>query len=154
MYYCLVSSHDDCGDGCHRLFCGTLTQIGRKLRSHCYENMREAIEEEDLDLEELEDEYDCDLDSYMDLVDNDDPTEGQIRDYDFDFSGARTCVIALTTTYADLVDAFNAYAADSYLCEWRMLPGDYVSPSTLRKVDSDLVMIGSRPSRYFARVEE
>lgn len=154
MYYCLVSSHDDCGDGCHRLFCGTLAQIASSLLDHCSEGLLREELENGSTLDDLEENYACDFDSYHDLADSDDPPEDTLRTFDFSFSGAHVYVIALTATYADIVDAFNAYAADSYLCEWRMLPGNYVSPSTLHEVDSDLVMIGSRPSRYFARVEE
>jgi hypothetical protein len=99
--------------------------------------------------EELEDEYDCDLDSYHDLVDSDDPDEDHIRNFDFDFSGARTYMIALTTTYADLADAFNAYAPGTYLDPWRMRPGSYISPATLRKIDLELIGLPEGPSRYF-----
>lgn len=148
MYYALVSSHDDSGDGCHRLFFGTLAEIASSLLDHCHP-LIPWDEVEDGTLDDLEDEYACDLDSYHDLADSDDPSEASIRSFDFYFSGARVYVIALTTTYADLAAAFNAYAPGTYLDPWRMISGDHTSPDTLREVDRDLVNLHAGSSRYF-----
>jgi len=153
MYYVLVSSHDDCGDGCHRLFFGTLAEIASSLLDHCHPIIP-WDEVGDGTLDDLEEDYACDLDSYHDLADSDDPSEDSIRSFDFYFSGASVRVIALTTTYADLAAAFNAYAADTYLGSWRMLPGDVTDPAELASIDLALIRAGDPPAPYFESIEE
>lgn len=154
MYYALVSSIDeDCGDGCHRLFFGTLDEIASSIIRHCSDGLP-WDEIEDGTMDDLEDAYACDFDSYHALADSNHPSEEDIRNFYFYFSGSVVRVIALTDSYADLADAFNAYAEDSSLCEWRMRPGNITDPSVLAKVDMDLANLSVSSSPYFERIEE
>ncbi|MBQ2948361.1 MAG: hypothetical protein IJD94_05220 [Clostridia bacterium] len=153
MYYCFVSSHDDSGDGCHRLFFGSLADIAASLIDHCHPIIP-WDEVEDGTLDDLETEYACDLDSYHNLADSDDPTEDAIRSFDFCFSGARVFVIALTATFADLAAAFNVYAPETYLGDVRMIPADITDPAELKKIDSALIGHDLHSSPYFERIEE
>lgn len=154
MYYALISSHDDSGDGCHRLFFGTLAQIGSSLLDHCSEGLLREELENGSTLDDLEENYACDFDSYHDLADSDDPSEDAVRSFDFYFSGASVRVIALTTTYADLAHAFNTYAADTCLGSWRMLPGNVTGPAELACIDLALIRAGDPPAPYFESIEE
>lgn len=88
------------------------------------------------------------------LTDSDHPSEEDIRNFYFYFSGSVVRVIALTDAYADLAKAFNAYAESSSLCEWRMLPGSIADPAALAQVDRDLVNLSVYSSPYFERIEE
>lgn len=153
MWYALVRSYDEyCGDGCHRLFFGSLKQIAQALVDHCSDSVLwEDIG--DCELEEFE-EDNGDLDSMRSIYENPDPSEEDIRNFDFSYSGERVLVIALTDTYTEFVDAFNAYAEDRFCGEVRMASGNVTDPEVLSRIDDDLVNIYDCSSPYFIWNEE
>lgn len=152
MWYTLVSSIDECGDGYHRLFFGTLAEIAQSLIEQCNGSVLwEDIG--DCTLEEFE-EDNGDLDSIRSIYENPDPTEEDIRNFDFYYSGEHVKVIALTNTYTSLIEAFNEYAEDRFCGDYKMAPGDITDPAILNQVDSDLVAIYDHTSPYFIQIEE
>lgn len=153
MWYALVRSYDEyCGDGCHRLFFGSLPEIAHALVDQCSSSvMWEDIG--DSSLAEFE-EDNGDLNSLRAVYENPSPSEEDIRNFDFYYSGEHVCVISLTNTYSALVEAFNKYAEDHFCGKYQMAPGDITDPIILGNVDDDLVRIHDRPSPYFIKIEE
>ena len=153
IYYALVCSKDDTGTGCHRLFFGYLAGIARDLIDQCSNSILwEDIEDRTLE-DFAEEECDAGLDSLCSIYNNPNPTEEDIRNFDFDYSGERTIVVALTSSYPDLVEAFNKYSEKGFWGEFHMVQGNITDPDTLREVDGALVSIYDLPSPYFIEAQ-
>lgn len=152
MWYSLIDSRSSCIAQTH-LAWGTLEDIANDLINEC--SMLISTMTEDMDEDEIEEEYGDEIANFKEFEDCDNYTEEMIMGFYFRIGDCTVDVGCLVQGYQALVEAYVEYAEDKWtLDEWRLVPEIEETDEVLFELDDELCSLNDdfctdREMKYF-----
>ena len=135
MYYALIDSRSDVYAETSLLW-GDLQDIASGLIEQC-DTLIESMD--DMSMEELEDEYYCEFDSYRELSEKEDVEYDDIYNFSFVLSDLTIEIGCLVESYDELVSAFEEYTEDKItLDEWKLVSEFDETEENLAELDKEI----------------
>lgn len=155
MWMALIDMRSDCTAMTGLIFGETLKELANSLLAET-EMIWEFARLDGLSLEEIEDEYYCELDDYKRLESLSDPQVSDLLNYSCCVSDASIDVGCVVDSYDALVKAFAEYTEDKMtLDEWELVPDLTPTPDDLTEIDNELRAMsdGGEDFTYFVQKE-
>ena len=138
MYYALVDMRGTCC-ATTALAWGDLKQIADTLISECETLIYDTCNLDNLSEEELEEEYYCEFDDYIELAECECPTKGMLESFSFVLGDCTINVGCLVEGYTALVKAFGEYTEDKMTLDmWSLVPEIEETDENLSQLDEEL----------------